>query len=168
VKSEYVANYTTNAFTANGNARGINEGTVFFQSAYLTTTYFLTGEHRIYDYQKGIVGRVVPYENAFAFRNRLGGSIFGRGAWQAKARLNRIDLNDKDIHGGRLLGTTYGLNWFLNPNMKVQFDFDVTSRNSPGNQGPIAGSLSNIYGNQTAFDTHGLIYGFGTRFAADF
>ncbi len=52
---------------------------------------------------------------------------------------------------------TYGLNWFLNPNIKLQFNFDVTFRdaNAPANA-------------LTGAGTESIIYGFGTRVAADF
>ncbi|HWA98326.1 MAG TPA: porin [Pirellulales bacterium] len=159
IQSEYVANWTTNAFTNVGNNPGLPQGTVFFQSYYIQAMYFLTGEHRIYDYQKGVVGRVLPYENVFAYRRRSGARIFGRGAVQVGSRLNWIDLNNKAIRGGRLLGNTYALNWFWNPNMKLQLNFDVMHRWAADGQAaaPAAG-----------FDQYGIIYGFGTRFAADF
>jgi phosphate-selective porin OprO/OprP len=163
IQSEWVGNYTTNAAAATTGptgavTRGADQGTLFYQSFYIQGLYFLTGEHRVYDYQKGLVGRVIPNENAFAYRT-ASGPIFGRGAWQVKNRLNWIDLNDKQIRGGRLLGYTTGFNWFLNPNAKFQFDFDAMHRYAGGGQGAAPSA---------AFNTYGMIYGFGTRFAADF
>ena len=43
--------------------------------------------------------------------------------------------------------------------MKMQFNFDIMSRYASDGQGPVAGA---------GFDQFGLVYGFGTRFAADF
>ena len=47
---------------------------------------------------------------------------------------------------------TLGLNWFLNPNLKFQFNYDYTFRDFEG-----ANAVSN-----------GAINGFGTRMDLDF
>jgi phosphate-selective porin OprO/OprP len=41
-------------------------------------------------------------------------------------------LNDKTIQGGKLQDWTLGLNWFLNPNMKLQLNLLAEYRNTPG------------------------------------
>jgi phosphate-selective porin OprO/OprP len=175
IQAEYTANWTTNCVTfpagtsGNGNpAQGqpvnfpgaVNHGDVFFGGGYVHVMYFLTGEHRIYDYQKGLVGRVIPNENAFWVKGR-DGRLFGRGAWQVGYRFNYLNLNNSGIYGGEMLGHTLGLNWFWNPNSKVQFNFDIMDRSSPSNQ-------ANLTGNTTGAGVNGTIYGFGVRFAADF
>ncbi len=66
------------------------------------------------------------------------------------ARYSWLDLNDKGIEAGILHDVTLGLNWFFNPNMKVQFNYSVTHRD-------VAGDGSD-----------GLVHGFGTRLAFDF
>ena len=68
-----------------------------------------------------------------------------------------MNLNNKGVDGGALNGMTYGLNWFLNPNMKIQGNFDVTFRDANGAANSAAGA-----------GTEGTIYGFGMRVAADF
>jgi hypothetical protein len=45
------------------------------------------------------------------------------GVWQVGVRFGYLDLNDKAIQGGRVYDWSVGLNWFLNPSMKVQFNF---------------------------------------------
>lgn len=170
IQSEFVANWTTDARATASDPSGIiggtngavangqHLGTLYFYNYYIQTMYFLTGEHRIYDYQKGLVGRVIPYENFFGVRRRGNrGSIFGTGAWQVGQRFQYIDLNNGGVVGGRMTGETFCVNWFLNPNMKVQANFDILWRDANG------GTLSAGSGG-----TEGIIYGFGTRVAADF
>jgi phosphate-selective porin OprO and OprP len=160
VQSEFVANWTTDAVALTGTkgnvANGQSLGTLFFYNAYFQVMYFLTGENRIYDYQKGLVGRVIPYSNAFWVRGD-GGRVFAPGAWQIGARVDYLNLNNGGVQGGALTSLTVGLNWFLNPNMKVQFNFDTTSRDASGASNSSAGS-----------GTEGIIYGAGLRVAGDF
>ena len=145
IQAEYVATYSTQAM--NG-TKPI--GTAFFDGYYVQALYFLTGEHRLYDYQKGLIGRVIPYENAAFVRGANGRPIFLRGAWQVGIRYNELNLNNKGINGGRLQDVTLGLNWFLNPNMKLQWNVTMTHRDGQHNT------------------ADGNIYGAGMRLAHDF
>jgi phosphate-selective porin OprO/OprP len=160
VQSEFVANWTTEAVALSGTKGNVTPGqrlgAPYFYNAYVQVLYFLTGEHRIYDYQKGLVGRVIPYSNAFWVRD-ANGRIFGPGAWQIGARVDYLNLNGNGVQGGALTSFTVGLNWFFNPNMKIQFNFDTTSRDASGASNSPAGA-----------GTEGIIYGFGIRVAADF
>ncbi|MGC3968595.1 MAG: hypothetical protein QM775_14795 [Pirellulales bacterium] len=63
-------------------------------------------------------------------------------------------MNNAGINGGMLDGLTLGLNWFLNPNMKVQWNWDYTHR------GDVVTA--------TGATPSGEIFGFGTRLAIDF
>lgn len=83
--------------------------------AYAHAGYFLTGETRVYNGKNGVFGRVKP--------KRSVGKDGGIGAWEIAARWSAIDLNDADIQGGRLNNLTGGLNWYLNPNTKFQFNY---------------------------------------------
>ena len=60
---------------------------------------------------------------------------------------------DGTINGGTLNALTLGLNWFFNPNAKLQFNYDFCYRNFTNNF------------NQNA---SGWVTGFGTRLAFDF
>ncbi len=51
-------------------------------------------------------------------------------------RYNYLDLNDQGLNGGLLNGYTTGLNWFWNPNMKMQFNYNITDRNVVNNINP--------------------------------
>jgi len=86
-----------------------------FSGAYAYAGYFLTGEVRPYNRTAGVFGRVKPL-NHF-------GSDGGIGAWEVAARWSYIDLNDENIRGGRLNDITFGLNWYLNPRTKFQFNY---------------------------------------------
>ena len=66
-------------------------------------------------------------------------------------RYNWSDLTNNGIYGGVIHEVTLGVNWFLNPNMKIQWNYDVGHR---GNLGPTSTS-------------NGAYQGFGTRLAFD-
>jgi phosphate-selective porin OprO/OprP len=91
--------------------------------------YFLTGETQGYSKEEGVFGRVVPLRN---FRTKRGEGVCGWGAWQVGLRLSYLDLNDKAIQGGTVYDWTLGLNWFWNPNMKVQLNVIAERRDQPG------------------------------------
>ncbi len=126
--------------------------TVTYHGGYAQVGYFLTGENDHYNKQSGAFERVTPYSNFFK-PNRCGG-ISGCGAWQVMFRYNYLDLNDQALNGGILSAYTTGLNWFWNPNMKMQFNCNITDRN-----------VSQVTGRETG---SGNVYSYGSRIAMDF
>ncbi len=99
-------------------------GTLFYSGGYVEVQYFLTGEHRAYIRQSGLYDRIVPRQNAFWLKGEDGKpNTHGWGAWQVGLRYNYLNLNDKGINGGVLNDITLGLNWFLHPNAKLQFNY---------------------------------------------
>ncbi len=162
IMSEYTFNYLDHIsqFTTQPQGTvtvpGANKSYVS-QAWYIQAMYFLTGEHRPF-YRTGIHAagpaptRVVPIRNFFWLRGRGRFNPFSSGAWQVGARYAWSKLTDNGIFGGDVSEVTLGLNWFLNPNVKIQLNYDVGYR---GNLGP--GSTSN-----------GTFQGLGTRFAFDF
>lgn len=145
VQSEYIASIATDSALLNGTPLG----TTVTYGYYLEVLYFLTGEHRAYDYDRAAFGRVVPYDTFHLVRG-LRGLCFGKGAWQLGARYNYLDLRDDGLDGGVIQDWTLGVNWFLNPNMKLQWNYVLTDREGPNGIG------------------EGTIHGFGTRLAFDF
>jgi len=150
LQGEYLVSGHQDARTDLANPSG---GTVTYHGGYLQLMVFLTGEHDQYNKATGVFGRVLPRQS-FGKRTQAGRARFSGGAWQMGGRYNYLDLNDEGFNGGVLHNQTYGLNWFLNPNMKAQFNYSATYRDvSQTNNFP---------------DGSGWIHGFGTRIAMDF
>ncbi len=142
LQSEYMVSIVDKVKTG-----GIDRGTAFFQGGYAEILYFLTGEHQIYSKKSGVFDRTKPLNN-FGFTDC--DNCGGWGAWQAGVRYNFLDLDDSGINGNTLNTVVFGLNWFMNPNVKVQWNYDITKRNTAGG------------------GVDGYIHEFGTRLAYDF
>jgi phosphate-selective porin OprO/OprP len=128
-----------------------------FHGGYVTVSYFLTGESQVYDHLYGRRGTFYiarPFTNAWAKRKDDGGVSLGWGAWEVAARYSYLNLNDGPIQGGVLSCWTVGLNWYLNSNLKVQFEYIRDNRwdkTTPG-----GGTVP------------GFVEGFGTRMQIQF
>ena len=110
-------------------AFNVPRGSPMFWGGYVQASYFLTGEHRGYDRRFGTFDRPRVIENAFLTRDKDGGWLWGRGAWEVGYRFSYLDLNDDGINGGQLRQHTLGLNWYLNDNFKMQFNYLNIHRN---------------------------------------
>lgn len=84
-----------------------------FTGAYLYAGYFLTGESR--PYKGGSFSRVKPNNN-FDLQG-------GLGAWEIAVRWSYLDLNDGGIDGGEETNYTVGVNWYLNPALRVMVNY---------------------------------------------
>ncbi len=114
--------------------------------AYVYASYFLTGENRIYERfgQHGAqFGRNVPYTNFF-----LVPGCYGSGAWELKARISYLDLDE--MNSGRYNDFTFGVNWYWTDRIRVMMDWihPVTSENST----PFGGTESDIIGMRFDFN----------------
>lgn len=81
-----------------------------FGGWYVQLAYTLTGEARPYAASRGVFNTIEPAHN------------FGRDGWGAfelAARISGIDLNDGNIIGGKQRNATLGLNWYLNPIIRI-------------------------------------------------
>lgn len=101
---------------------------VEFDGWYAFLSWFLTGESRPYDASKGVFGRVKPKQNF---------GQGGPGAWELAFRYSELDLNDGDdarvdgaleplsggVWGGEMENFTVGVNWYINPMMRVMFNY---------------------------------------------
>ena len=156
LQAEYLASFTNDVqrLNAAGNPIGVPVDSVFYHGGYVQFLWFLTGESDRYSFERATFDRVVPTENQFWVRDGADNNLFGRGAWQIGARYNYLDLNDRGFNGGQLHNFTYGLNWFFNPNMKLQLNYMFTYRD-------VAATTNFPNGS-------GWIHGWGMRFAHDF
>ena len=101
------------------------DSTVAFYGVYAQAAWILTGEHRPYKRNKGVLGRVKP-DRPFT---RCGGV----GAWELAGRCSHLNLTNDTVQGGRLTDLTFGLNWYLNDFTKFQFNYIHAFLDSPVN-----------------------------------
>ena len=87
-----------------------------FDGYYIFGSWFITGEHRRYSTSSGAFSRVKPKTNFHPTEP-------GWGAWEVAARYSNIDLKDQEIDGGEADNITLGLNWYLNPNVRMMFNY---------------------------------------------
>ncbi len=153
VEAEATANWITNAAqlaALNGVPPAGHVGTYFAQGAYVQVLYFLTGDNRTYDKYSATLNRVIPLE-PFFWVDGCRKWLFGTGAWEVGVRYSYLDMTNKGINGGLLNDVTVGLNWYLNPNAKIQWNYDVITRAATGGGHP-----------------SDVIQGLGTRLSFDF
>ena len=126
--------------------RGRTPGPSCFQGAYAEVLYFLTGEHRSVQPQgRRAFGRVIPNaatSPASAAVNATTAATAdpanaGPAPGRSGVRYSWIDLDNKGIRGGTVHDVTVGLNWFLNPYMKWQWNYiaRVPRRPNPRHDG---------------------------------
>lgn len=158
-QAEWAGTWATNARKAFGDP---SMGTYYGTGSYAEVHYFLTGETRDYDHKAGVFTRIIPERN-FRWKN----GCLEPGAWQAAFRYSTANLNSNILAaaggsgtpGGNLNDYTFGLNWFLNPNMKVQWNYVLSQRSYDK---AAAGAAPAIHVD------NGLIHQFGMRLAHDF
>jgi len=102
----------------------MTQGTIVIPSYYAQVGYILTGEVRPYNKLAGVLGRIKPTHAV---------DDGGIGAWEIAGRYSYINTNQGAIpadvqtatlnHGGELNDFTVGLNWYLNSNAKLQFNY---------------------------------------------
>ncbi len=87
-----------------------------FHSWYAAAGWFLTGESRPYRRETGTFDRVIPLHDAVPADATAG---FGPGAWELAVRVGQLDLDSGPVRGGRLTDLTTGVNWHLNPFLRL-------------------------------------------------
>jgi len=80
-----------------------------FHGWHVQGSWVLTGESHLYHFPSGTFGTVIPDSNC--------------GAWEVAARFSRVNLNDKNVYGGKENNFTLGLNWYFNENVKMMLNY---------------------------------------------
>jgi phosphate-selective porin OprO/OprP len=142
-QAEYTANVINNASLPGGPP----QGDVFFQATYVEAMLFLTGESRTWNTKNAFFNRVNVLRPLRLKPSSDCGDGIGFGAWEIAARYSYVDLANKGIQAGRLDSVTLGLNWYLNSNSKLQFNYDYTQRGDTPNRGHI-----HAFGTRAAYD----------------
>ena len=128
VQAEYGWNWVDNATTS----ASATPTSYQFDGGYVQLAYTLTGENRAYDRRFGTLarqyyGKEGPYSKAYLTRSGDGNWLASYGAWEIAARMGYVNLNSgvgpQQIAGGDMQTLTLGLNWYLNNNMNVMFDY---------------------------------------------
>jgi phosphate-selective porin OprO/OprP len=101
-------------FWVNTDASAVDDPT--FTGWYAYGSWIITGESRPYSQTGGTFGGVKP-KNNFYFGQP------GWGAFELGLRYSRLDLTDSDIKGGEEDNITVGLNWYLNPAVRLMFNY---------------------------------------------
>ncbi len=109
----------TKAFVETPKSKGLD-----FSGYYVEASYFLTGENRQYKNAAGTFGPTSPKHNFDSQGNW--------GAFEIATRYSSLDLNDQKVRGGRLSGITTGVNWYLNPSMRVMANYNIAHRSTFG------------------------------------
>ena len=85
-----------------------------FDGWYIQAGYFLTGESRNYEVEKGHYNRIIP--------NGIVGQG-GWGAWEIAFRYSTIDLEENGFLGGKEDNFTAGLNWWATPSILFRANY---------------------------------------------
>jgi phosphate-selective porin OprO/OprP len=144
-QSEYTANVLRGASPAAGLPA---QGNLFFQGYYAEVMCFLTGESRTWNTKNFFFNRVNVLR-PLKWKRDGDCDGYGCGAWEVGVRYTYLDVSNKFVQAGRLDSVTLGLNWYLNSNAKLQWNYDLTHRgdtNTPG-QGTV-----HALGMRCAFD----------------
>jgi phosphate-selective porin OprO/OprP len=87
-----------------------------FHGGDAVASWLVTGERRKYNTAGGYFLSVSPRRTLFHG---------GPGAWEALLRLSYIDLDDKEIHGGRFWRLTPMVNWYLDDHLRLELAYGV-------------------------------------------
>ena len=98
---------------------------VSFWGGYVGVSYLLTGEERPYRRRTGVFGRVSP-------KAPLDWKARAWGGWEVAARFSHVNLDDRDIRGGTMSDVTFGLNWYVFPNVRIMANYVLAHLNNVG------------------------------------
>ena len=76
-----------------------------FHGWYAQASYILTGESRVYHFHTGTLGRGIPQSKY--------------GAWEVAIRQSYLNLNSKDVFGGKGHNTSFSLGCYVNKSVRI-------------------------------------------------
>jgi phosphate-selective porin OprO/OprP len=82
---------------------------LYFDGWYASASWFVTGESRNYLVDEGVFGEISPSHRY--------------GAVELAARFSIIDLNNATITGGEERDVTFGVNWYVNSQVRLMTNF---------------------------------------------
>ncbi|WP_457596419.1 OprO/OprP family phosphate-selective porin [Hydrogenimonas sp.] len=97
-------------------------GSLAFDGWHLSANWFLTGEHRGYDYIRGIVKRVRPDHPV---------NKGGWGALELSTRYSWLDLDDGPVRGGRMGIWSFGAIWHPIYEMQLHLQYSHAELDGP-------------------------------------
>ena len=95
-------------------------GSPAFDSGFASAGYILTGETRGYRGSTGVFDRISPASTL---------SSGGMGAWEIAARADYADMGDAGL--GRMETLTLGVNWYVERNARVMFNYVTAEHDAP-------------------------------------
>lgn len=98
-----------------------NLGDYVVPSYYGYVSYFITGDHRPYDYKANTFDRVRPIDEV-NFKDKW-------GAIELAARYSSFDLTEADK--GKLNNITLGMNWYLNSQTRIMYNYILSDDQGP-------------------------------------
>jgi len=98
-------------------ARPDVEDSPYFYGWYASATYQLNGGSRRFRREYAVFDKTKPCTN---FDCTACGHL---GQWEIAARVSALDLQDKGYEGGTAMDLTVGVNWYLNPNTRIMFNY---------------------------------------------
>ncbi len=116
--------------------------------AYVEVGWFLTGEHRVYNLNKGGFGAVKVKRNFHPFKSGDCNLIDGWGAWQAVAQWSYTDLSDwrnNSAMAGYQNDLVLGMSWFWTPQLRWVFEY-VHSMQNVGPAGYHVNPTEDLFG----------------------
>jgi len=97
------------------NLANVSQGpNLTFYGYHAQVSYVLTGESRTVKKSNGTLGPIKPSSK--------------NGAWEISGRYSVINLNNKDISGGKANNTTASLSWYANNNVRVIGEYVISKQ----------------------------------------